>query len=91
MPKRAPKADPNRTPERLANGFEPMLRDADWGPRRAYRNLVCENKEEADALAAELRRRGWKAKPGRGINLRTGKGFSYVYVTGPSKRRPEAP
>jgi hypothetical protein len=79
--KRAKKQpDPRRTPERLADGFMPAL----LKERSTGLNLLCESRPEAVALAKELRRRGWKAKPRLALNLQTGKAVDYVDVARPN-------
>ncbi len=85
MPRKKP--DPKRTPARLADAFEPALLKQKVWTRSTGMNLICESKEEAAALVVELKSRGWKAKPDIGINLKSGKGVHYVFVSGRSTRK----
>lgn len=69
-----------RTPQALADAFEPLL-----AGKRCPVNLRCESKAEAAAVAAELKRRGWKVTATWAINLATGKSSDVARVTGRQK------
>lgn len=46
-----------RSGKALADAYEEKL-----GDKLAKANLICETKDEADALAHELRERGWRTE-----------------------------
>lgn len=87
---KATKAKPalERTPRLLADKIEPVL----LGQRRKRFavNMVCESKEEAEALVALLKKRGWKATVEPSINLTTGKPHIGAVVTGRQARKATA-
>lgn len=74
-----------RTAKRLADGFEPTLRDKRW-TRSASVNLICESEDEAVLLAHELKKRGWKAEVTPGWAGASLKPVDAVRVTGPATR-----
>ncbi len=74
-----------RTAKRLADGFEPTLRDKRW-TRRARVNLICESEDEAVLLAHELGKRGWKTQVSTVLAGADPHPGSAVTVTGPSSR-----
>jgi len=48
-----------RTPQLLADTFEPMLKEKQWA-RRSRLTLKCDSEDEAVLVAHYLKKRGWK-------------------------------
>jgi hypothetical protein len=78
-----------RTPKTLANLVEPMLHDKLGKTRRRGASPIsfkCETTLEAAQLAAELKKRGWSARPTKAINLDNSEVWIGVRVTGLAKK-----
>jgi len=72
----------------LADALEPLLRQMHW-VRRARRQLRCDGRSEARALADELRGRGWRAHASVGVDVR--QRFQSVHVVNITGRRTGMP